>query len=527
MSSSVVDAVELELAEPYLREVLGSVGLDVEYVRAAGNSLFFIDSGGAEVEVLDLACGFGSLILGHHHPAVVQRAKELLDAQIPVHAQFSRHPYANELAGVLNRILTREFGESEPYSAIFGNSGAEAVEISIKHAELDRGIRVAEAVAEVEAGLNEAAAAAAAGARIDAAVFAAAGLPVSAGFDAVASAITERNAALAARGPVFLALHGGFHGKLVGSIQLTHNEGYRTPFTRLASRCRFVTVGDVIGLWQIVEEERQVLHGLTVTDGAVRLTERDLPVFGGFFVEPIQGEAGIRVLPAEFGTEIGKVCEHTGAPLIMDEIQSGMGRSGAFFASSKIGLRGDYILLAKSLGGGVAKNAVMLVRGERYRRDFELVHSSTFAKDAFSCHIGLKVLELLEADGGAAYRKAAERGATLRSRIEAIRDDFKDVVLEIRGDGLMLGFEFQDQSTSASAKIAETAQAGFFGFAVAGYALRTHRLRLFQTASAMNTFRLEPSIDLTDAEIDRIEAGLRDICSLLRAGDGDRLLGTA
>lgn len=523
MGSSVA---ELELAEPYLREVLGTVGLDVEYLRASGNTLFYQDTAGNEVPVLDLACGFGSLILGHHHPQVVARAKELLDSQVPVHAQFSRHSYANDLAAALNRIIARETGSSEPYWAIFGNSGAESVEISIKHAEMERGARLAELVGEVEAAVAAAREAVGRGATVAPDVFAALGLPATAGFDAVADAVAARTADLTGRAPVFLALEGGFHGKLVGSIQLTHNEGYRTPFTRLAARCRFVAVGDVAGLRAIVEEESRSLTVLTVDGDAVTGVERALPVFGGFFVEPIQGEAGIRVLPAEFGAEISRVCEETGAPLIMDEIQSGMGRSGAFLASSRIGLRGDYYLLAKSLGGGIAKSSVMLVRGERYQRDFELAHSSTFAKDAFSCHVALKVVELLEADGGAAYRMAAERGAALKSRLEKVRGDFDDVVLDVRGEGLMLGFEFREQSSSPSAQIAQTAQEGFFGFAVAGYALRTHRLRLFQTASAMNTFRFEPSIFLSDAEIDQIDSGLRDICALLRAADGQRLMGT-
>jgi acetylornithine/succinyldiaminopimelate/putrescine aminotransferase len=251
-----------------------------------------------------------------------------------------------------------------------------------------------------------------------------------------------------------------------------------------------------------------------------------MPIFGGFFVEPIQGEAGIRVLPADFAAEIARVCEEVGCPLIIDEIQSGMGRSGSFLASSRIGLRGDYYLLAKSLAGGVTKSSVMLVREGRYRRDFELVHSSTFAKDALSCHVGLKVLQMLEADDGAAYRAAQQRGGALKAVLLAIQEDFQDVVLDVRGEGLMLGLEFRDQSESPSEQIAELAKSGFFGFAVAGYALRAHRLRLFQTASAMNTFRFEPSIYLSDSELKQIDTGLRDICTLLRKQDAARLTGS-
>ncbi|NEE51064.1 aminotransferase class III-fold pyridoxal phosphate-dependent enzyme, partial [Streptomyces sp. SID8455] len=126
--------------------------------------------------------------------------------------------------------------------------------------------------------------------------------------------------------------------------------------------------------------------------------EREFPVFCAFVVEPIQGEGGIRVLSEEFAREIQEFSAAIGCPVVVDEIQSGMGRTGTLLASSALGLRGDYYTLAKTLGGGIAKTSVMLVRQAYYRKEFEIVHSSTFAKDSFSCHIALKVLELLEAD---------------------------------------------------------------------------------------------------------------------------------
>src|SRR5262249_59492105 len=119
--------LEYEFAESYLRDLLSTLGLDVEYVRAEGNTLYYLDESEEAVPVLDYVGGYGSLIFGHNHPEIVEYAKELLDARIPVHAQFSYHPYANELAAALNRIIWREFDTSEPYLAIFANSGAEAV----------------------------------------------------------------------------------------------------------------------------------------------------------------------------------------------------------------------------------------------------------------------------------------------------------------------------------------------------------------------------------------------------------------
>ena len=167
----------------------------------------------------------------------------------------------------------------------------------------------------------------------------------------------------------------------------------------------------------------------------------------------------------------------------------------------------------------MAKISAMLVRQSRYRQDFELVHSSTFAKDSYSCLIAIEVLRLLEADDGAAYRLAAERGDRLAAALASVRADFPEVVKDVRGRGLMLGLEFHDQSDAAAPTVRDHARAGLLGYALAGYLLREHRVRIFPTASATNTLRIEPSIYLTDAEIDHLTTALRALCTVLRDQD--------
>ncbi|MEU3574691.1 aminotransferase class III-fold pyridoxal phosphate-dependent enzyme [Kitasatospora sp. NPDC036755] len=324
--------------------------------------------------------------------------------------------------------------------------------------------------------------------------------------------------------PVFLAPAGSFHGKLIGTVQFTHNPGYRTPFSALAAQVRFVPLDEPEALERTVEEERRTLLDLAVGDGVVRVVERDLPVVGAFVLEPIQGEAGIRPLDPEAVRRIQAVCARIDCPIIVDEVQSGMGRSGAFFASSHLGLQGDYFTLAKSLGGGVAKAGLTLVRSSRYRRDFELVHSSTFAKDSFSTLIAGRTVDLLEADGGRAYRLAEERGARLTELLDGLRQEFGDVVKDVRGRGLMLGVEFHDQSDSPSEIIREQAAAGLLGYLFSGYLLRVHDVRAFPTASATGTLRIEPSIHLTDEEIAQTVSALRALAATLRKHDGETLL---
>jgi acetylornithine/succinyldiaminopimelate/putrescine aminotransferase len=221
---------------------------------------------------------------------------------------------------------------------------------------------------------------------------------------------------------------------------------------------------------------------------------------------------------------IRAVCAALDCPVVVDEIQSGMGRSGSFFASSHLGLQGDYFALAKSLGGGIAKAALTLIRRPHYRREFELVHSSTYAKDSFSTLIAGRTVQLLEAEDGAAYRQAAERGERLLAMLRRLRAEFGTVVKDVRGRGMMLGLEFHDQSESSSEIIREQAQAGLLGYLFSGYLLRAHAIRIFPTASATNTMRFEPSIYLTDAEIARAESGLRALIALIETQDGETLL---
>jgi acetylornithine/succinyldiaminopimelate/putrescine aminotransferase len=232
------------------------------------------------------------------------------------------------------------------------------------------------------------------------------------------------------------------------------------------------------------------------------------------------GEAGIYPITAEMATALREACDTHGVPLIADEVQSGMGRSGTFLAGTQVGLKPDYIVLAKALGGGIAKLGVVLIHERWYHREFEFIHSSTFAKDGFSTRIALKVLEMLEADNGTAYELAAERGAKAKAALEGVRADYPEIVKEVRGKGLMLGFEFHDAAGSEQPAVREAHQV--VPFMIMAHLHRAHRFRIARTASGPWTFRFEPSIYLTDEEIARVEAAFRDVADILRSGDLSR-----
>ncbi|MFS8204679.1 aminotransferase class III-fold pyridoxal phosphate-dependent enzyme [Streptomyces sp. CWNU-52B] len=511
-------------AEALLTGVLGTFGLDVEYVRAEKNSLYYLDDAGAEVPVLDLVGGWGSLMLGHNHPEIVAYAKELLDAGWPVHSQHSAHPVADQVGALVNGILGREFPGAEPYSITFANSGAEAVETAVKHCEFDRVLKVKSLFEQIEWNADVA---------LNAVLDGSAALPDDTSvlpgdvpvpttveeFGALLGAVVEYNVAKAGTTPVFFALERAFHGKLTGSTQFTYNPVFRAAFASLGLPVKFVSPTDVTVFENLVAEQRTAVLDLEVVDGRVTLVERDFPVVAGLIVEPIQGEGGIHELDRAFVARIREVCDEVACPIVVDEIQTGMGRTGKFFASADIGLLGDYYLLGKSLGGGIGKTSALLIRQSRYRPEFELVHSSTFAKDGFSTALALRTLELLEAEDGAAYDRAAERGARIIGMLRELADAYPDVVADVRGKGLLIGFDFTDQFDASSPVIREKARAGQLVFQLGSYLQLVHHIRTGPTASVPTMLRIEPSIYISDEEIEQLRAGLTDVCEILRNQD--------
>ncbi|MEV0445002.1 aminotransferase class III-fold pyridoxal phosphate-dependent enzyme [Streptomyces spectabilis] len=511
-------------AEALLTGMLGTFGLNIEYVRAERNSLYYLDETGAEVPVLDLVGGWGSLMLGHNHPEIVAHAKKLLDTGAPVHSQFSEHPVADRVGAVLNGIIGREFPGAEPYPVIFANSGAEAVEAAVKHCEFDRALRLKSLFEQIEWNVDVAVKAVADGsARLpDDTSLLPGDVPVpttAEEFGALLGAVATHNVGLVGTSPVFFALERAFHGKLLGSTQFTFNPTFRAAFTSLGLPVTFVPPNDAAALESALAEHRPAALDVEVVDGRVTLVERPFPVIGGLIVEPIQGEGGIHALTPEYAARVREICDAAGCPVIVDEIQTGMGRTGKFFASAHIGLLGDYYLLGKSLGGGIGKTSAMLVRQSRYRPEFELVHSSTFAKDGFTTSVALRTLELLEADDGAAYDLAAERGERVLGVLRELAADYPDVVLDVRGKGLLIGLEFADQSQASSPVIREKAAAGLLVFLIGSYLQLVHRIRTGPTASVPNMLRIEPSIHLTDEEIEQLRTGLTDVCRILRHQD--------
>jgi len=241
--------------------------------------------------------------------------------------------------------------------------------------------------------------------------------------------------------PVFVAAEGGFHGRTMGSLSLTGKSSIRDPFAPFGVEVRFVPYGDA--------------DALTAAIG---------PDCAGVFLEPCLGEGGIVPAPAGYLTTARAACDSAGALLVLDEIQSGIGRTGAWFACQAAGIMPDVITLAKGLGGGLPIGACIgigaaasaLGRGE---------HGSTFGGNPVACAAALAVLDTIERDG--LLENVTRVGAMLSAGITAVDHA---LLGGVRGSGLWLAIAL----TAPVAGLVEAAarQAGFLVNAIQPDAIR-------------------------------------------------------
>ena len=516
-----------QFLKPDLLEKLHAVGLDIEFHRARGDFLYYRDAAGEEVEVLDLLGGYGANLFGHNHPELVACARATLDEERPFHAQGSVRGRAGELAARLSERIGRSTGRA--YVVTLANSGAEAVEAAIKHAELERrqrGDRVLANLAAFEHQLRlhlregsvrvDEALLERARHKLDATPFA--------GLDDWFEALRQRARNAVERAPILLAIEGAFHGKTTGALQLTHNPEFRSVWRDLGPTTLFLPVGDEDALTQALANATASYIEPQIADGEVLLHSRSFVNIAALFAEPIQGEGGLRELAPAYLAALRRSADAGGFPLIFDEIQSGMGRSGSFLASAPSGVVGDYYLLAKALGGGLAKISALAVDSERYLGRFGYLHTSTYAEDDFSSSAGLAALDLLDRDDGELITWCEEMGAYLRSKLEAIAERFPDQVDAVRGRGLMMGLALGSQQRSRSRLLRVIDEQALLGYLLAGYFLHEEQIRLLPTLSAPNTLRIQPSSFITIAALDRLCAALERALLALRDSDTYRLV---
>jgi acetylornithine/succinyldiaminopimelate/putrescine aminotransferase len=213
----------------------------------------------------------------------------------------------------------------------------------------------------------------------------------------------------------FVAFESSFHGRTMGALSLTWRAKYREPFEPLVPGVRFCPWNDLRAAASVIG-----------------------PRTAAVFVEPVQGEGGIRVAPPDFLQGLADLSREAGTLLVSDEVQCGLGRTGRMFAYQHAGIRPDMVTLAKPLGGGIPLGAVLL-RDELAPAIQVGDHGSTFGGNPIACAAALVVLERIAAPGF--LEKVARKGQHLRGGLDDLARKYRDVVREVRGAGLMIGIE--------------------------------------------------------------------------------------
>jgi acetylornithine/succinyldiaminopimelate/putrescine aminotransferase len=219
------------------------------------------------------------------------------------------------------------------------------------------------------------------------------------------------------------------------------------------------------------------------------------------------------------------LCREHGILSIVDEVQTGLGRTGALFACSGGTEVPDMLLLAKALGGGMMPIGACVVRPSAWDCRFGRLHSSTFAGNALACRAALATIDLLLADDQALIRRVAETGAYLRDRLGALQSAYPAVIREVRGRGLMSGLKFHRFDEHAhSALMAFASINGGVTPLISSYLLNRHALLTAPLFNDTHVLRLQPPLTIGRPEADRAIAALRDLCELLSSENYYRLV---
>ncbi len=209
----------------------------------------------------------------------------------------------------------------------------------------------------------------------------------------------------------------GFHGRTIGALSATWEKKYREPYEPLWPGFKHVTYNDLAAL------------DAAVTDATAAV-----------IVEVVQGEGGVRPGTPEFLLGAQKLCRERGAMLILDEVQTGFGRTGKMFACEHYGLEPDLMSLAKSIAGGLPMGAALI--GERVGALPAQVHGSTFGGNPLACAASLAAIDYLQSEHLPEH--AAELGAWFLAELKKIESP---LIREVRGLGLMVGIELKQKVT--------------------------------------------------------------------------------
>lgn len=281
--------------------------------------------------------------------------------------------------------------------------------------------------------------------------------------------------------PGFVGAINGFHGKTFGGLSVSGREVYRSQFYPLLPDVKHVPFGDIQAMADAVDE----------TTAAVIL-------------EVIQGEGGIIIPPDGYLPQVRRICDEQGALLILDEVRTAFGRTGAMFASEHYSVVPDIVTMAKALGGGVMPVGAFSAKPEIWHSFFDknpYLHSSTFGGNPLACAAAIAAIRTTIDEN--LVDRSAKMGKKLLSALGEIASRHPKVIKEVRGKGLLAGIEFTVDDFAALV------------ITVCG----KHNLLVAYSLNNPKVIRIEPPLIITPDELNRaieiIDLAINETASLV------------
>jgi len=287
---------------------------------------------------------------------------------------------------------------------------------------------------------------------------------------------------------------GAFHGLTCGALSLMGEAFWREGFGPLLPGTEAIPFNRVDALQKNLATKK----------------------FAAFIVEPIQSEAGIRVPSSEYFQAAQELCQCYGTLLVLDEVQTGMYRTGPFLAAQKFGVDPDMVVLAKALSGGLVPVSAVLMSEAIYDSVYgslrrAIIHTSTFSENSLAMRAALATLAVLESEN--LGPRAIESGALLRQRLREVLHGF-EMVKEVRGEGLLLGIEF---SAPRSLRLRVAFEAflrihpAMFGQIIVMRLFRDHGILTQICGNNFLVLKVAPPLVVTEEQIEEFVSAVGDV----------------
>jgi len=324
------------------------------------------------------------------------------------------------------------------------------------------------------------------------------------GTEAVEAALKLASRCFKGKRPLFLYAENALHGKTIGALSVTGSERLREFFPTLPAQS--MSYGDSGELENLLE-------------GNIKNGEQQV---AAVILEPVQGEAGVILPPSGYFKEVRELCDRFGVLLILDEIQTGMGRTGTFLACEQEGIVPDIVAMAKSLGGGVATIGATVSTTKVFNKAYEnphdcLVQTSTFGGRATACAASMAALEVLQEEN--LLENTIKRGEQLLTGLKVLQGKYPEWIKGVRGKGLMVGIEFNvdviDQAKYLPLKLPglKSVLREHLPGMVAAALLKQHGVLGTLMLNNRAVLRVYPPLIITEQQIDYFLESLGDVLS--------------